>query len=86
MPGENEPSARTYSYDLFVSRTSRCPPSFKPAQNRPGFGIQPRKSLESLPGAELSPGSAREERELTQAELLQSVLRVAGLDPVTGAK
>jgi hypothetical protein len=53
---------------------------------RAARSFTPRKSIESLPAVEFSPDSAKEERELAQAELLQSVLRVAGLDHVTESK
>ena len=48
--------------------------------------ITPSESLASLPPVEFAPGKEGEDRELGQAELLTSVLRIARLDHVSESR
>ncbi len=48
--------------------------------------ITPRDSLDSLPKLVFEPDLAEEESDLRRAELLQSVLAIAGMDHVSESK
>ena len=48
--------------------------------------VTPAESLASLPKVEFSPGGEGEEGDLSQAELLQSVLPIARLDHVSESR
>lgn len=55
-------------------------------KQKQGAPITPAESLASLPSVEFSPGREGEDKELLQAELLQSVLPIAQLDHVSESR